>query len=87
LRGRLAWWLSFGRHDDDGFRLCFCPAEDLALDARQYDKQLLDPKAGQLQLLVALMQVNAWDAAMLMMQWLQVGAESVEGHTIVLRQE
>jgi hypothetical protein len=30
----------------------------------------------RLQLLVALMQVNAGGAALLMMQWLQVGAEN-----------
>jgi hypothetical protein len=48
------------------------PAEDLMLDARQYDKQLLDPTCGQLQLLRALMQVDAWEAAVLMLQWLQV---------------
>lgn len=48
------------------------PAGDLVLDARQYDKQLLDPKSGQLQLLGALMQVEAWEAAVLMLQWLQV---------------
>jgi len=48
------------------------PAEDLVLDAREWDRQLLDPQGGQLQLLHALMQVEAWEAAVLMMQWLQV---------------
>jgi hypothetical protein len=48
------------------------PSEYLVLDAREYDKQLMDPSSGQLQLLGALMQVDAWEAAELMLQWLQV---------------
>lgn len=48
------------------------PAEDLVLDAREWDKQLLDPQCGQLQLLGALMRVAAWDSAVQMLQWLQV---------------
>lgn len=51
------------------------PAQDLVLDARQWDRQLLDPSCGQLQLLRALMQVDAWEAAGLMLQWLQVSGE------------
>jgi hypothetical protein len=51
------------------------PSEYLVLDAREYDKQLMDPGSGQLQLLGALLQVDAWDAAELMLQWLQVGSQ------------
>lgn len=51
------------------------PAQDLVLDARQWDRQLLDPSCGQLQLLRALMQVDAWEAAGLMLQWLQVSGD------------
>jgi hypothetical protein len=58
--------------DASGQRYNIMPAEDLMLDARHYDKQLLDPSCGQLQLLRALMQADAWEAAVLMLQWLQV---------------
>lgn len=49
------------------------PASQLELDARGYDKALLEKGDSHLQLLQALMKVGVWQHALLMLEWLQVG--------------
>lgn len=49
------------------------PASQLELDARAYDKPLLEKSDAHLQLLQALMKVGDWDHAVLLLDWLQVG--------------
>lgn len=49
------------------------PASQLELDARGYDKPLLDKTDSHLQLLQALMRIGDWEHALLMLDWLQVG--------------
>lgn len=53
------------------------PASQLELDARGYDKALLDKGDSHLQLLQALMRVGAWEHALLMLDWLQVRLRGV----------
>lgn len=48
------------------------PASQLDLDARGYDRSLLDKNDSHLQLLQALMRVGDWEHALLMLDWLQV---------------
>lgn len=48
------------------------PASQLELDARAYDKSLLDGSNSHLQLLLAMMKVGDWEHAMLMLDYLQV---------------